>query len=468
MESACTLAGVSSPSVVRRAFSALILALALVATACTNSGAPATTVPTDSTTLTVAPTTSTEAPLTSIPAGSVPGGTSDSISPDVADAMRAQIGVILLNVEESRGLPFLTVPVVTILDAAEFTERVGTVLEDELDKEEIDSFQAMYELLGMLDGSTDLYQLFVDLYTEQISGFYDPDVPEMVVPVSTDGITPLQEITIAHELTHALTDQQFDFNDEHEQRIETGTGDDVYGVLGLVEGDATYQQFLYLESMDPADASSAVLESLGFDTTILDNAPTWLQRDLAFPYEHGFTFTTALVLEGGLKGLDEAYLNLPISSEQILHPEKYLRNEQPLQLDPLTVALDGWTLDDEATFGEWGIRLLLLDSLSPGQMTQAAAGWGNDTYRVFSNGTETAFAWVYRGETVSDAEDLADGLIAHVRTAMDAGTSRESGGGLLFDSGSVYVFVDRVDNQLFFIASTDANAGADLRAQMEL
>lgn len=449
---------------------ALMFSVALVASACTNSGSDTSTTTATEITPTVpdASTTTTEAPLTSIPPNLIPGDTSDSISPDTAAAIRADIGVLLLNVEESRGLPFLTIPAVTILDSTDFTARVRSVLEDDLDQEEIDGYQALYELLGMLDGTIDLYELFVDLYTEQVAGFYDPDSDELVVPVSVDGITPFQEITITHELTHALTDQHFDFNDVYEQRIDTGNGDDTYGVLGLVEGDATYQQFLFLESMDPADALSAVIESLGFDTTILDNAPTWLQKDLAFPYEHGFLFTTALVKSGGLKGIDEAYLDLPISSEQILHPEKFTRSEQPSPIDPLTVELNGWTLFDEATFGEWGIRLLLLDSLPPGQVTQAAAGWGNDTYRVFIKGEDTAIAWVYSGETVSDAEDLADGLIAHIRSAMDAGSSLESGGGLLFDTGSTYVFIDRVDSQIFFVASTSQSAGADLRTQLNL
>lgn len=380
--------------------------------------------------------------------------------------MRAEIGVLMLDAEESRGLPFLEIPTVTILDETDFAERVRSAMEEDLDREEVAGDQAVLELFGMLDGTTDLYQLLIDLYTEQVAGFYDPDVKELVVPVSVDGITPLQEITIVHELVHALTDQHFDFNDVYEQLIDEGTGDDAAGVLALVEGDATYQQFLYLESMDPSEAAQAVLESLTIDTSVLDSAPAWIRRDLTFPYEQGLVFNGFLVAGGGLKGVDEAYLKLPISSEQILNPEKYARFEPPSELPPLTVELDGWQLFDEATFGEWGIRMLLLDSLRPGEVTQAAAGWGNDTYRAFLNGTDTAVAWVYDGETIEDAEDLTDGLIVHIRNTMNAGSPQESGGGLLFEGGSTYVFIDRVDEKIFFVASTDAAAGASLREQL--
>ncbi len=374
----------------------------------------------------------------------------------------------MLDVEESRGLPFLEVPTVTILDLPDFTARVRSVMEEDLDPDEIAGSQAVFELLGMLDGSTDLFQLLVDLYTEQVAGFFDPDEAELVVPVSTDGITPLQEITIAHELVHALTHQHFGFNDVYEDLVDNGTGDDASAVLGIVEGDATYQQFLYLEAMDPASAAQAVLESLTIDTSIFNSAPAWIQKDLTFPYEQGLIFTGFIVGESGLKGVDGVYLDLPVSTEQILHPEKYLRSEQPSDLAALTVELPGWELFDEASFGEWGIQLLLMDSLRPGALTQAAAGWGNDTYRAFLHDSDTAIAWVYEGETIEDAEDLTLGLIAHIRDTMHAGAAEESGGGLLFSGGTTYVFIDRIDEQIFFIASTDATAGASLREQLNL
>jgi hypothetical protein len=448
---------------------AIVMAFALIAAACDSSGgSTSSTVAAETTTSSIAVTTTTEAPLTSIPSESIPGETSESISPEIAAAMRADIGVIMLDVEESRGLPFLEIPTVTILDESDFTARVRSTLEEDLDQEEIAGDQAIFELLGMLDGSTDLYQLIIDLSTEQVLGFYDPDEGELVVPVSADGITPLQEMTIAHELVHALSDQHFDFNDVYEERLDDGTGDDASSILGLVEGDATYQQFIFLETMDPSSAAEAVLESLSYDTSVLDSSPMWIQRDLAFPYEHGLVFTGFLVQEGGLKSVDEAYLDLPVSTEQILHPEKYLRSEVPSDLSTFSVELEGWELFDEATFGEWGIRLLLMDSLQPGEMTQAAAGWGNDAYSAFLTDGDSAIAWVYEGETVEDAEDLANGLIAHIRGTMDAGDSVESGGGLLFSGGETYVFIDRVEEKIFFVASTDHDAGASLREQLNL
>ncbi len=453
---------------IRSAIIPILVALALVAGACDGSGADTTVTTGSGSTETseATTTTTTVAPVTSIPADSIPGTNSPSIPDDVARQMREQIGVIILDVEESRALPFLEVPTITILDEAAFSARVTQQLAEDLNADELAAQESMLGLLGMLDPSVDLEQLLLDLYTEQVAGFYDPEAKEMVVPVSIDGITPLQEITIAHELVHALTDQHFEFNGEYEDRAENGTGDDAAGMLALVEGDATYQQFLYLEGMDPTAAAAAALESLSYQSDVLTSAPNWMQKDLAFPYEKGLIFTGYLIGESGLKAIDESYQAPPISTEQILDPAKYVRGELPADLAPLTVSLAGWDLHEERSLGEWGVHLLLTDTLRPGELAQVASGWGNDTYQLFLRGDDTAFVWSYLAETVEDAEELTNALIVHARDQMGASGSAESGGGLLFSDGTPTVFIDRIDDAIYFIASTDAAAVADARQQL--
>ena len=380
--------------------------------------------------------------------------------------MRQEIGVLILDAEESRSLPFLSVPTITILDQEAFTERVNSDLKADLAEEDLTTDEALLKLLGMLEPEDDLETMIIELYTEQVAGFYDTETKELVVPVAADGITPLQSITIVHELIHALTDQHFDFNDEYERRIEEGNGDDVSAALALIEGDATYQQFLFLESMSPEDAADAALEFQSFDSAVFDSMPAWIQRDLGFPYEKGLTFVGEVLSTAGLKGVDDAYKDLPISTEQILDANKYIRGEQPDATMQFDVELPGWGLADEATFGEWGIQLLLTDAVPRGEATQAAAGWGNDTYRFFVRRGDVAFAWSYLGETETDAEDLSDALIAHITGVMGATNGQESLGGLLYDGTDPFVFIDRVDDRVFFIASTDLVALESLREQL--
>jgi len=454
-----------------RSLIGLVLAVVLVAAACSSSSTdstPATStlptstsVPDDAT----APSTTADTPQVTI---SVPGTASDSIDPKVVDEMRTELGELMAAAEQVRGLPFIAIPTVTILDDAEFSQRVSDLVAEDLDRDDLAIDSAFLAMLGMLDPGTDLYQLFIDLYTEQVAGFYDGDTQEMVVPAAPDGFTPLQKITVVHELVHALTDQHFEFNDVYDDLVDNGNGDDTAAFQALIEGDATRSQFAYLDTMSPVDAVAAATEALDYDSAVFDAVPSWMQADLAFPYDQGLTFVDAITTSGGLAAVDDAYENPPTTTEQILDVAKFNRREQPRDLASLTVELDGWDLYDEGTFGEWGLRLLLSDSVPPGEATQAAAGWGNDTYREFSKGDDVAMAMAYVGDSERDAEELANALIAHIRDGMNAGPGEESGGGLLYQTGAVYVFIDRVDDALYWVVSTDATAGDSLRTQLGL
>jgi hypothetical protein len=449
----------------RRVIAILVIAVALVASACDSSSTSISTREVSSSSV-VAEVTTTAASLSSLPQDAIPGTNSPSISPEIAAEMRNEIGVLILDAEESRGLPFLAVPTITLLDQAAFTERVSTDLRANLAEEDLTTDEALLKLLGMLEPDDDLESMFVELYTEQFAGFYDLESKELVVPVAADGITPLQSTAIVHELVHALTDQHFDVNEELERRIDEGNDDDAFVMLALIEGDATYQQLLFLESMSPEDAADAAIEVLSFDSVVLDAMPQWMQRNLGFPYEKGLTFVGQIMATAGLKGVDDAYKAPPISTEQILDPNKYLRSEQPETVPPLTVDLPGWVMAEESMFGEWWIQLILTEAVPPGAVTQAAAGWGNDTYRFFTRGSDSAIAWSYQGETETDAEDLTDAMIAHVKSVMGATNGQESLGGLLYDGGSPFVFIDRVDDKVIFIAATDLTALESLREQL--
>ncbi len=446
----------------------LVVVLALIAAACSPEADPTTTSSTASTT-TVAgedSTSTTGASSTTQGSISVPGTASESIDPSVVAEMRSELALLMVEAEQVRGLPFIATPTVVILDEAEFSQRVSEVVAEDLDQEELATDSDFFAMLGMLEPGTDLYQLLIDLYTEQVAGFYDGDTEEMVVPAAPEGFTPLQKITVLHELIHALTDQHFEFNDEFDVLVDDGNGDDLSAFQALIEGDATRSQFVYMEGMSPAEAIQAATEALSYDSSVLDTVPGWIRADLTFPYDQGLVFVDAVSSTGGLAAVDDAYQSPPQTTEQILDPARYARNEPPRDLAPLTVELDGWEIYDEATFGEWGLRLVLDGAVSPGEVTQAAAGWGNDVYRVFTRGDDVAMVMSYVGDSERDAEELANGLIAHIRDDMDAGPAEESAGGLLYRQGRVYSFIDRIDDGIYWIVSTDKSVGEEMRQQL--
>ena len=437
----------------------------VVAAGCIDSGPAATTRPADPTTTSTVPPSSTTTTSPGVDPDDLDATVSPSLDPEVVARMREELAELVGVTESVRGLPFLTAPKVAILDEAAFTDRVNALIREELDPEEVAADARFFAMLGMLDPGTDLARLLVDLYTEQVAGFYDGDTEELVVPASEDGFTVLQRITVVHELVHALTDQHFDFDPEFQRRNEEGNGDDAAAMAALVEGDATYFQLVYMESLSPLEALQAATEALSIDTSVLEAAPDWIAADLTFPYDQGLRLVETLVDDGGIARVDRAYQELPDTTEQVLEPAKYLRREAPLPLEPLDVELAGWELFDEGTLGEWGLRLVLGTSNPPGFATQAAAGWGNDTYREFVRGDDTAMVLRYRGDSVSDAEDLTDALLTHVSEKIDTGEPVEVDGGLRF-RGATYVFLDRVDDEVLLVVSTDEAAGEELRRRV--
>src|SRR5262249_46044394 len=109
-------------------------------------------------------------------------------------------------------------------------------------------------------------------------------------------------------------------------------------------------------------------------------------------------------LTGGARGadIDHAFRTPPVSTEQILHPEKYWTDgspdlPRPVALPDLSARLGpGWKRLDPGTLGELAIATLTepspTDLLSPaaalgnGWTNEAASGWGGDEWSLYAKG----------------------------------------------------------------------------------
>ena len=84
--------------------------------------------------------------------------------------------------------------------------------------------------------------------------------------------------------------------------------------------------------------------------------PAILEETLLFPYTTGLTYVQGVQIQGGWEAVDAFYERMPVSTEQILHPEAYAANEEPIDVDlpdDLGDQLgDGWSVSIEDTFGE--------------------------------------------------------------------------------------------------------------------
>ncbi len=378
-----------------------------------------------------------------------------------AATLNDDLNQLVAAAEAVRGLRFFDTPTVTIVSSSELADRVRAQIDDGIKPDELAVFQRLYETLGLLDGTVDLAQAYRDLYAEQVGGYYDDDTKEMVI-AGDETLTPLAKSIVVHELIHALTDQQYDFSTAMNDLFDAGDYEHAAAIQSLVEGDATYYQLVYLQGLPADQQVEAVTESLQTDTSVVDSLPDWFSRDLTFPYDFGFSFVGRIVSEQGAAGVDQAYTHLPQSTEQIIHPEKYLVMEPPIDVEVPAIEVPGYTDFEDGVFGEWNLSLYLLSGVQEGEALVASAGWGGDHYRIYDNGTDVVFLYVFVGDTPRDAEELAASLASSAAATMPVGSARTSDGVTTFSGGTSYARVSVADRTVVFVASGDPGAGQAL------
>ncbi|MBI3652585.1 MAG: hypothetical protein HY231_16310 [Acidobacteria bacterium] len=292
-------------------------------------------------------------------------------------------------------------------------------LDDSNTPAEFEATAKTLKKFGLLPSQFQLRDYTIRLLTEQVAGFYDPKT-EFFYLASWIPLAE-QKTVIAHELTHALQDQHF--NLKRFDKWPKGDSDAETAAHAIAEGEATIVMFQYDfgEKGIPFDVTrlpslTELLLAEGVDNDekkfpVLSNAPTVLKEGLQFPYFYGAGFVQALLKKGGWSRVNEAYATLPASTEQVMHPDKFLAKELPVKVElaDLTATLGrDWQRIDTDINGEFGFQLLLGEFIDKAKARTAAAGWGGDHYATYENKTSNAVlvAQFTNWDSLKDAEEF--------------------------------------------------------------
>jgi len=334
--------------------------------------------------------TATRPPATAAPSTSPPAGSA---------ATPAAVRAVQRAVTELRGLQFRRRVPVTVESPEKLSRRLLRVLAAETDQAELTRQGRALELLGQLPPGTDLPRLLNGIQAESVLGFYLPGRPPKggLYVRSARGLDAYARIVLAHELTHAVTDQRFDLTRADRLEAASGREDELAAYSGLVEGDATFTMQRYMAGrLTPAEQVAAGLVAAGQRTPRRDAAPAVIRESMLFPYQEGLRFVGQLYQQGGWAAVNRAYRHPPTSTEQLLHPERYLGRRdqpQPVAVPDLSGRLGpGWRPGVELGFGEFDARLLLQGELVVTAAETAAAGWDGGRLRTFQRGERTALA----------------------------------------------------------------------------
>ena len=371
------------------------LVVSLVVLGCGSTTPPPTAAPPSAAPATAAPTTSAAAPPSGSPSVA-PSGATDA----VFTAIESEVVAL-------RGLKPTDVARETI-DEAALIELAGADFDKDNPADYVAANERLYKALGLLDESTSLKALFLDLIGSQVAGFYQPDDKKLYVVSRSGTVNGADKITFAHEYDHALQDANFDvFKDTEALRDQT---DQALARAALYEGDATLLMTQWaLPNLSPAELQEVI--AAGSDpeaNAILTRTPAILTEGLLFPYNTGILFVQPVQAAGGWAAVDELYKRLPVSTEQVMHAAKYQAAEAPvavtLPADLATRMGADWTVAFQDTWGEFQTGVWLRESgVAAAAANAAAAGWGGDRLAVL-NGPDGAWAVVMESTWDSDAD----------------------------------------------------------------
>jgi hypothetical protein len=316
---------------------------------------------------------------------------------------------VLKETSELRQLPILR-PVKSGTQSREEIQRfLIKNMDEDTSPAEMHASEISLKKLGLIPPDFQFRAFIIKLLTEQVAGYYDPKQQEFFLAdwINLDGQKPV----MAHELTHALQDQHF--NLRRFDKWPKGDSDAELAAHALIEGDASLAMGVYV-SRSPLRIV-ALMKSMGeskSSTEEIDRAPRALRESLLFPYDQGMQWVTQLYRREGWPLVSKAFTDLPQSTEQILHADKYFAREAPIKLSLPNIAPalgNGWKQIDVDVNGEWGYYLILNEYLkSDVESKLAAAGWGGDISSLYEGRKpgEVAIAQLSAWDTEPDAVEF--------------------------------------------------------------
>jgi hypothetical protein len=278
------------------------------------------------------------------------------------------------------------------------------------------------EMLGVVPEGTDIEKLAREL-SGQIVGYYDPDEKELFVNAESKDapLPPAGEVTLAHEMEHAIVDENFGF--PRLAGTSPSKADVSLAKRALVEGDATLLTRHYVFSVLSGDQIAELQDDPTTQRALqgIQDVPPAVQLFFEFPYTQGLAFACDLYGDGGWAAIDAAYDRLPTTTAQVMYPERYRQGEGAVDVRPLSDLAAGWDKLGGSALGASDLYVLFSapggeTSRALDDPTAAAAGWAGGTVEIWAKGKGSALSMAIAEREPED--DLCAAVHAWYRVAF--------------------------------------------------
>ncbi len=296
-----------------------------------------------------------------------------------------------------RGLEPKTPIQTGVKDREEISRYLNERVQAEYSQGELEKEGAMLRKLGLIPADMDYRDFIIRLLTEQIGGFFDTDKKSFYIASWLPAEE--QKPVMVHELVHALQDQHFDVARILKEDRAMQNDDRALAHQALLEGDGMVvmlQYFLdpvkrhFSQLPDLSDVMQKLTLTMQAQYPMFKSAPAILRETLLFSYGYGASFLQhSWNRDPSWPAVNKIYSDLPASTEQIMHPEKYfLSRDEPKSVtaDSRAAALgDNWKVAYRNVLGEFSLGLLLDLHLTEEHSRRAVLGWGGDQVLLLEN-----------------------------------------------------------------------------------
>ncbi|HET6760511.1 MAG TPA: hypothetical protein VFH13_00345 [Gemmatimonadaceae bacterium] len=353
-----------------------------------------------------------------------------SEKPKPSGPYAAEVAQAVPMIERAVGLKFKTPPKVEMRSKAQVREFVTQQFTEPQVMRDLAGQEAAYKLLGVIPDTLKLQPFLTNLLEEQIVGYYDPRAE--VLYIVEGAPKDIAGITITHELIHALQDQYISLDSVQKIRDDN---DRLASAQAVFEGQAVYEQIsIMLGGSNMAmnmpggwDRVRDLIRETQSTMPIFAAAPRLIQETLIFPYLSGAEFYRNYKER---KAGTVIYNNMPVSTEQIIHPAAFFSNrDAPTRVTLGT--LSNATVSYDNDVGEFETRLFLFEHLKDqNEAIRGAAGWDGDRYAVVNTPQGPGIAWLTVWDSPVEAGEFYDlaGQAVERRFKTKAKTGAPSGG----------------------------------------
>jgi hypothetical protein len=266
--------------------------------------------------------------------GTAPGAVPAPAQPTDSAKLCAQIPPLAEQITKVSGMPLRHPVPCDFITKEKIKAFLNKRVKEVAKPEDLRAEELTLKKFGLVPADYDLAKSTIDLLTEQAAAFYDYDRKKLFITDTTSSET--QEPVLAHEVAHAIADQNYNLS----KFIRAGrkSDDGATARLAVMEGQATWLMSELLarkmgQSLKDSPALLAMMsgatEGAAGQYPVFDNSPLYLRLTLIFPYTKGMLFQNAVFERDGQNGFGEVFRKPPISTQQILHPEKFFDDVKP-------------------------------------------------------------------------------------------------------------------------------------------